>query len=170
MKQRVLRNTYRLLTSDFEGINGVKTGTTPRAGNCLIASATREGRQLVVVILHSNNRWNDATRLLEYGFNEVKPVVLVEKDEVLSTMPVLEGVENKITLVTAKKLEVYVPSVDMDKIERKIHLKPTPMAPVKQGTKLGQAIFTVKGKEIASVDLVANQNIERLPWYKSIFN
>lgn len=169
-KQRILHNTNRLLRSDFQGIDGVKTGTTPRAGNCLIASATREGRQLVAVILNSNNRWNDATRLLEYGFNEVKPVVLAEKDEVISELPVLEGVEKKVSLVAAEKVEAYIPVIDIEKVERKVNLNPSPTAPVAQGTKLGTATYVLRGREIASVDLVANQNIERLSWLNRIFD
>ncbi|MEW6065779.1 MAG: D-alanyl-D-alanine carboxypeptidase family protein [Bacillota bacterium] len=169
-KQRVLHNTNRLLRSDFEGIDGVKTGTTPRAGNCLIASATREGRQLVAVILHSNNRWNDATRLLEYGFNEIKPVVLTEKDEVITELPVLDGLDKKVSLVAAQRIEVYLPRIDVDKVERKATLNPTPTAPVKQGTKLGTATYFLNGKEIASVDLVANRNIERVSWFNRLFD
>lgn len=170
VRQRDLRNTNRLLHSDFAGINGVKTGTTPRAGNCLIASATREGRQLVVVILNSNNRWNDATRLLEWGFNEVKSVVLVEKDEIMGEIPVLEGVEQKVHLVSASKLECYIPIVNMEKVQHKIILSAAPTAPVSQGTKLGRVVYYLEGREIAAVDLVANQNIEPLAWYKRLFD
>ncbi|MEG6522387.1 D-alanyl-D-alanine carboxypeptidase family protein [Desulfotomaculum sp. 1211_IL3151] len=169
-KQRTLRSTNRLLHSDFEGIDGVKTGTTPRAGNCLIASATREGRQLVVVILNSNNRWNDATRLLEYGFNEVERRVLIEKDEVVSEIQVLEGVETRVALVTANRVEAYVASMDSDKIESRITRNPIPRAPIKQGDKLGKMVFVLNDKEIGTVDLIANQHIERLAWYKRIFD
>ncbi|WP_073235043.1 D-alanyl-D-alanine carboxypeptidase family protein [Desulforamulus putei] len=170
IKQRVLHNTNRLLSSDFEGIDGVKTGTTPRAGNCLIASATREGRQLVAVILHSSNRWSDATGLLEYGFTEVKPVVLAEKDEVISELPVTDGVDKKVTLIAAQKTEAYVPRTNVDKVERRVNLAPIPTAPVEQGSKLGTATYFLNGKEIASVDLVANRHIERVSWFKRLFD
>ena len=56
-------NTNKLLWS-FEGAEGIKTGTTGQAGNCLAAAASREDMQLIVVVLHSANRWKDATRLL----------------------------------------------------------------------------------------------------------
>jgi len=168
-RQRVIRNTNALLESNFEGINGVKTGTTPRAGNCLIASAARGGRQLVAVILNSDNRWNDATNLLEYGFREVTPVVVAEKDERMAELQVVEGIDKKVSLVAARKVEVSVLRKDIDKIEEKINLAPAPKAPVTQGMKLGYATFLLNGKEIASVDLIANKNIDRLPWYRRIF-
>ncbi|MCL6558998.1 MAG: D-alanyl-D-alanine carboxypeptidase, partial [Firmicutes bacterium] len=51
-EKRYLHNTNRLLWS-YDWINGVKTGTTNEAGCCLVASAAREGRQLISVVLHS---------------------------------------------------------------------------------------------------------------------
>lgn len=63
----LLRNTNQLLWS-YEGADGIKTGTTRQAGQCLVASATREGRQLVSVVLRSPNRWGDSARLLTFGF------------------------------------------------------------------------------------------------------
>ena len=169
VREKILHSTNRLLESDFEGINGVKTGTTPRAGNCLIASATREGRQLVAVILNSQNRWDDATGLLDYGFNDIKPVALVEKSEYVDKVPVEEGVEKEVRLVAANKVEVYLPPGELELVQKKIHKTVAPKAPITKGTKLGTVTYLLKDKEIASVDLVANQDIERLPWYRRIF-
>lgn len=60
-------NTNRLLTS-FAGANGVKTGYTDEAGECLVAAARRGGIQLIAVIYNSDFRWKEAAELLEYGF------------------------------------------------------------------------------------------------------
>ena len=64
---RVVRSHNRLLTA-FEGADGVKTGFTNEAGRCIVASAQREGRRLIVVLLNDPRRWEDAASLLEYGF------------------------------------------------------------------------------------------------------
>ncbi|MDO7786705.1 D-alanyl-D-alanine carboxypeptidase [Desulforamulus aquiferis] len=170
LKQRTIHSTNRLLRSDYQGINGVKTGTTPRAGNCLVASAAREGRQLAVVILNSNNRWNDATRLLDYGFKEVRPVVLAEKDELVTELEVREGLEKRVSLVALERLEVYVPRIEVEKIQRKVVLTPAPEAPVKRGDKLGKMKFYLDDKELGAVDLVANQDVDRLSWFKRLFD
>ncbi|MGE5590631.1 MAG: D-alanyl-D-alanine carboxypeptidase family protein [Bacillota bacterium] len=66
-RKRLLRNTNRLLWR-YAWADGVKTGTTPRAGRCLVASATRDGHRLIAVAFRSANRWQDAVRLLNYGF------------------------------------------------------------------------------------------------------
>ncbi|MCR4440915.1 MAG: D-alanyl-D-alanine carboxypeptidase family protein [Peptococcaceae bacterium] len=64
-----LKNTNRLLWS-YPYATGVKTGTTDKAGQCLVASASRMGREVIAVLLHSPSRFLEAQRLLEYGLNE----------------------------------------------------------------------------------------------------
>jgi serine-type D-Ala-D-Ala carboxypeptidase (penicillin-binding protein 5/6) len=58
-----------LLLGRYPGANGVKTGYTTKAGHCLVASATRNGRTLVAVVLHSRDMYSDAKRLLDVGFD-----------------------------------------------------------------------------------------------------
>ncbi|SFL70014.1 D-alanyl-D-alanine carboxypeptidase [Pelosinus propionicus DSM 13327] len=56
----------------YPGSNGVKTGFTREAGECLVAAAQRNGVQLITVVLHSENRWQDAIKLLDYGFKQIE--------------------------------------------------------------------------------------------------
>lgn len=63
--------TNHFLTSGYEGANGVKTGYTQAAGDCLVASATRDGHTLVLVLFDDDNRWTDAPRILDYGFRRL---------------------------------------------------------------------------------------------------
>jgi len=62
-----LRNRNQLLRS-YPGAVGVKTGFTPNAGGCLIALAEREGARVLVVLLHTRNRWHDAAVMLDRAF------------------------------------------------------------------------------------------------------
>lgn len=64
---RRLRNNNRLLW-DYKYATGVKTGYTSSAGSCLVASATKNGKTLIAVILRSAQRFTGAERLFEYGF------------------------------------------------------------------------------------------------------
>jgi len=69
-----LKNTNELLAPNtgYPGANGVKTGTTARAGDCLVFAATRNGRQLVGVVLDAPSdeaRFTDARILLDWGFS-----------------------------------------------------------------------------------------------------
>jgi D-alanyl-D-alanine carboxypeptidase (penicillin-binding protein 5/6) len=78
-----MKNTNKLLHS-FPGADGVKTGTTNAAGKCLVASATRDGRQLICVVLDAPDRYGDSQRLLEWGFNNTESVSLGKKDDVIA--------------------------------------------------------------------------------------
>jgi D-alanyl-D-alanine carboxypeptidase (penicillin-binding protein 5/6) len=62
-----INNNYLLRT--YRGATGVKTGYTHLSGPCLVASATRHGRSLIAVLLDDPNMYNDATRLLNFGFS-----------------------------------------------------------------------------------------------------
>ena len=62
----LLRNTNRLL-GRMPGVEGVKTGFTSKAGRCLIAKVSHEGKELLLVLLHASRRWNTATHLINYG-------------------------------------------------------------------------------------------------------
>lgn len=69
---RTYENTNKLLTDyDYEGCDGFKTGTIPEAGYCLSATAVRDGRRIIAVIMKSDNdvhRHTDAAAILDYGF------------------------------------------------------------------------------------------------------
>ena len=56
------------LLGSYRGANGVKTGWTTLAGQCLVASATRRGVRLIAVVLGSPDAGREARRLLDLGF------------------------------------------------------------------------------------------------------
>lgn len=64
-----IKNTNKLLWS-YEKATGIKTGTTKKAGQCLVASASNKDKEVIVVVLNSSDRFNDAKKLLQYGLEE----------------------------------------------------------------------------------------------------
>ena len=66
-----LYNTNQLLDM-MDDCDGIKTGTTRAAGQCLVASATRGKTSLIAVVMkvEDGKRWQEAKRLLEYGFEK----------------------------------------------------------------------------------------------------
>ncbi|HEX6349391.1 MAG TPA: D-alanyl-D-alanine carboxypeptidase family protein [Candidatus Dormibacteraeota bacterium] len=60
-------NLNKLLWT-YPGATGLKTGLTDDAGGCVVATATRNGRHLLAVVMHSDVFFTDAARLLDYGF------------------------------------------------------------------------------------------------------
>ena len=70
--QGAIKNSNKLLSS-YNGVIGVKTGNTREAGYCLVAAAQRGGQTYIAVVLKSQEKsvWQDATKLLDYGFKNV---------------------------------------------------------------------------------------------------
>lgn len=66
-----LRNTNRLL-GRIPGIEGIKTGFTSRAGRCLVAQASQNGKKVLLVLLHANRRWDTASALLRRGMETLQ--------------------------------------------------------------------------------------------------
>jgi D-alanyl-D-alanine carboxypeptidase len=64
---KIYMNKNELL-GRYRGAIGVKTGYTSKAGECLVAAATRGRRTLIAVLLHDRNRYSDAARLFDAGW------------------------------------------------------------------------------------------------------
>ena len=67
----------------YEYATGLKTGTTNKAGNCIIATATKDGKNLAVCLLgdtsaDGSSRWTEAKKLFEYGFTGFMSYTLSE--------------------------------------------------------------------------------------------
>ncbi|ADY56532.1 Serine-type D-Ala-D-Ala carboxypeptidase [Syntrophobotulus glycolicus DSM 8271] len=65
------KNTNKLLWS-YPFTSGVKTGTTNEAGKCLVASANKENRKLICVVLNAPDRYGDSQKLFNWGFGNTK--------------------------------------------------------------------------------------------------
>jgi D-alanyl-D-alanine carboxypeptidase (penicillin-binding protein 5/6) len=155
-----ITNTNRLLFS-YPEADGVKTGTTTAAGQCLIASATRDGWQLIAVVLASGSRWYDAQRLLEYGFSSFVRRQLAAKGSVIAPVTVTGGRSESVTAVAASDLTVTVRREHEGLIELSVDLPDSVSAPVRAGAKLGELVATIDGSEIGSVDLIAQATVRR---------
>jgi D-alanyl-D-alanine carboxypeptidase len=105
--KRRLRNYNKLLRT-FEGADGMKTGFVCASGFNLVASATREGRQLVAVVLGGrtgSQRNARAAKLLEHGFKRYTWRSLFGKniDKVTIQASLTEGAPNLRSTVCARK-------------------------------------------------------------------
>ena len=71
----VWRNTNQLLRT--EGYDGIKTGTTGAAGNCLVSTGERDGRRLIVVVLgatSTESRYTDTRNLFRWAWNDLAKI------------------------------------------------------------------------------------------------
>lgn len=105
---RTIRTTNRLLY-EFPGGDGIKTGTTQAAGRCLAASATRDGQQLIAVVLKSQHRWKDARDLLDWGFQRFETRAVFRPGQRIADVPVIGGVTPSVPLVATRGLWATLP-------------------------------------------------------------
>ena len=159
-KEKEVHNTNRLLrANEVEGIDGVKTGSTARAGNCLIASATRGDKRLIAVVLHAGNRYREAAKLLEYGFSEVRPVKILPAGEKIAEIKVKDGILATVPLIATEPVQVEIARDRQLNIKLNLSLNSNIVAPVREGQTLGHAVFTVDGYQLIKVPLVAAREV-----------
>ena len=154
-----LHNTNRLL-QHFEGADGVKTGTTTASGRSLVATATRNDHKLVSVVLHSDSRWDDAARLLDYGFERFILVYPYRRGDFVRTVRVRGGMASRATLVAGDDLAVVVP---MEYAER-IELSDLPQsidAPCATSKPACMLRASLDGREMASIPLYPGRAVPR---------
>ena len=159
-----LANTNKLVNS-YNGITGLKTGTTSAAGFCLSATATRDGMGLCAVVLGcetSEARFDAATSLLDYGFANYK-VISPEIDEAQITSVKVKGGIQKETVPVASGLQKILVDASNTDVQASYSIKTQVEAPVKKGDVLGSVTFASEdGNEIAKIDLVAQSDIGKI--------
>ncbi|MDR1701436.1 MAG: D-alanyl-D-alanine carboxypeptidase [Sporomusaceae bacterium] len=165
-EERRIYSENKIIQS-YPGGNGVKTGYTNAAGRCLVAGANRYNTQLIAVVLDSEDIWQEGSLLLDYGFNEAKLVTVIKRGDILKTVKIKNGSKKRVALIT--NLDVNVPLAKAEQIASfavRVEAPEELTAPVTAGTKVG-VVKIMQGKaEIAAVDLVVAETIER----KSVFN
>lgn len=168
-KTRQVRNTNRLLWS-FAGADGVKTGTTNRAGYCLVASATRDGRRFIAVVLNSPDRWGEAARLLEYGFNNFSLRLLAKADTPVAKVAVRQGYPAQVALYPRRDLMVVLPKGKEGEGQCRVHLDPAALLlPIKAGATVGRLSFYFQGQEVDWVELYPRERIVRDYWWRRLW-
>jgi D-alanyl-D-alanine carboxypeptidase (penicillin-binding protein 5/6) len=160
-KVRQIRNTNRLLWS-FAGADGIKTGTTNEAGYCLVASATREGRRFIAVVLHSPDRWGDCARMLEYGFSCFSLKRLARAGKPCIKVNVPNGTPSKLSLYPRRDLMVVMRKGEEGKYQRFMETDVAALTPpIRPGTVVGRIGYAYEGRQIEGVDLITKRFIKR---------
>lgn len=161
---RDLYNENKLLWQ-YDGANGVKTGYTDAAGRCLVSGASRNGIQVVAVVLDSDRMWDDSIKLLDLAFGQLKPVRLLNKGDIMKTVRVEDSKTEYIRLVSTADVNVAVSDDDKDQYTTVVVAPNKVEAPVTAGKKLGVVKTFYKNQEIGSVDLVAADSAERKSFF-----
>ncbi|WP_211230013.1 D-alanyl-D-alanine carboxypeptidase family protein [Desulfovirgula thermocuniculi] len=160
-----LHNTNRLLWS-YPGADGVKTGTTGEAGQCLVASASCGGRRLISVVLHSEDRYGDTVALLNYGFGAFKEDTVVEAGQVCGQAEVSFGVAPRVSLVSARTLKAVLPARGGAGAEKRVFSPGGLVAPVPPKMPAGHLEVWVGGQPVARALLLTASQVKKKPFYR----
>lgn len=162
-----LANTNKLIRY-YSGANGLKTGSTSKAKNCISATAKRDGMQLCAVVLGSDSsklRFNAASTLLNYGFNSFS-VSGRTKGEKLGEVRVTKGEANKVFAVLKDDCMAVVKKSEANGIKKEINLYESVSAPVKKGDKLGEMIIENPDGTKIKTDIVAKNDVGKIGFGK----
>lgn len=158
-----LNNTNKLVNT-YDGITGLKTGTTSNAGFCLCATATRDGMSLVSVVLGaetSQERFDLASQLLDFGFNNYKLCPIEIDSSKITEVKVKNGRLKKTVPVSANYESILV-TKDCENFEYEYNIKNSVSAPVRKGDPLGEIVVMSANSQVASVELVASEDIKKV--------
>jgi len=161
-----LSNTNKLVRF-YEGTTGLKTGYTSGAGHCLSASAMRDGVEYVAVVLrcaNSNERFQSAKQLLDYGFANY---TLAEPDlkTVIPEVPVVLGTAETIVPVPADAAPLLIEKSMKNAITTRVEVAEQVKAPVEAGQRLGTMTMQANGEPLAAIPLVAPEAVARKVWW-----
>lgn len=170
----------------YEGLDGLKTGHTSRAGSCFTGTAERNGMRLISVVMGTEAtktmkaeevRFVETRKVLDYGFNNfetklvVAPKTTVEETE---SVTVKKAKNVDVPVVTDQGVSFVVPKgADMSSLQARVALNEETalVAPLKQGTEVGTVTYSYKAPGSdepveKTVKLITAQDAEKANWFK----
>ena len=166
-----LNSTNKLL-KQYQWATGLKTGSTSKAKFCLSATATKDGIDLIAVVMGAPDykaRFKDAQTLLSYGFN-VSDLYLDENTDPLEALRVEGGVEDTVPIRYQSEFRYLdTEGNSLAGVEKSIELPENAVAPVVKGTEAGRAVYLLNGAEIGSVPILYESNVAKAVYRDYLF-
>lgn len=156
-KCRLLKNKNKLL-KNFDGADGVKTGYTKKAGKCFVGSATRNGMQVVCVVLNSKTMFDECEKYLNKAFNEFKIVKLFEKGELQNVKLPIKKKQN-FPIMLKNDINFTLNGEELQKIYARVVIHDDLKAPISDCDPIGE-IEIFKEKDLIFSDKIYTINID----------
>ncbi len=158
-----LVNTNKLVRF-YEGTTGLKTGTTSSAGYCLSATAERNGLELVAVVMAgdtSQERFNCAKKLLDYGFSNYEYAIIKPELDVTHTN-IMNGIQKELKITTSDNFGSLLKKGESSAVTQQINFNKNITAPIKKDDVVGTIDFFSDGQQIGQVDIIADETINKM--------
>jgi D-alanyl-D-alanine carboxypeptidase (penicillin-binding protein 5/6) len=183
------------LTYGYQGMDGLKTGTTDFAGYCFTGTASRDGKRFITVVQNAKDgsgqsgykaRFDETRKMMDYAFSNYTKEQIVPKHYQVKgqkTISVIKGKEDQVKIYTKSAINMvilngekknYQPVLVLDK--KKVNKSGELTAPIKKGEKVGYltlkpkngekvSFLTEEGQKKVQVDVVAAQDVEKANWF-----
>ena len=176
-EKRYFRNTNRFLWSTskiiynneyipikYEVVDGIKTGYTGEAGNCLVSSGKKNDIRVISVVFKASGYdvYRDSRLLLDYGFDNFEKKTLIKKDTVLGSQPINYSSQGSLEYGTKEDFVVPYLKSSLPVYNTKIMLNDLKL-PISKGDIVGKLVIS-NDKSTNELTLFALNNVE------SIFN
>lgn len=178
------------LVFEYEGVDGLKTGTTNFAGHCFTGTAERNGTRLIAVVMKAVDasgqgsykaRFDATAKLFDYGFGQFSKQEIIPADYTFKkqeTVKVTKGKEDEVAIAVKEPISFMVKSSEKDLYKPKLVLEKESLeADVKKDTVVGKVVIErtegtdygfIDGKEFSS-DVVTTEAVERASGFSLFF-
>jgi len=156
----------------YPGADGIKTGYTREAGQCLVASATRDGWRLIAVVLKSNNNAADAGALMDYGFSNFERKLLARRGCAVAQAGIRGGKQKTVGAAPATDVYAVVPKTWQGKTKTETEIEKV-SAPMASGRRVGEMSAILDGQVVQRTPLVATEYVGKSliamvwPWLRN---
>ncbi|MGL4406972.1 D-alanyl-D-alanine carboxypeptidase family protein [Zoogloea sp.] len=165
-------NRNRLLFSD-PTVDGVKTGHTDSAGYCLIASAKRNDRRLISVVVGTTSdsvRAAESQKLLNWGYLAFDSVKVYSANQAVSDFRVWKGAENNVKVGFLNDFVLSLPKGDAQKLKANVVSQQPVFAPLTKGQPVGTLQLSINDKPVGEYPLVALEEVPSAGWFGRLWD
>lgn len=162
-----LTNTNKLI-KQYPGANGIKTGFTQEAGFCLSASATKEDTTLIAVVLGAETskiRFEEVSKLLNYGFAGYSSVNLADKGQRMKKVLLDKGEPYALQALTTQKITAFVKKGQEKQAACRVKIDDNLKLPLKKGDKVGSVTVYIGKEKAETYDLVSDRDVKKASFF-----
>lgn len=167
-----LVNTNKLVRF-YSGADGLKTGFTDSAGYTMAVTAERDNMRLIAIVLGESSgkaRNQDATDLLDYGFNTYKVDLLNKKNEVVKELEIEKGNKSRVNAILKHDVSILRKKSDAGiNYDTSVKINDIKL-PLKKGDVVGKLEVLDNGNVIKSEDLIIDEDVSKINYFKHLYN
>lgn len=158
--KHAIKNKNKILHT-FDGGDGIKTGFTKKAGRCLVSSATRDGMQVVCVVLNCGPMFEECAALMQKAFKTYKLVEILPSYTHAGLAHVTNGRSEEVGAYSIKSVSYPLRNEELSEINKTAEFD-TIKAPVEKDQKIGKIIIKLHDRIISEQELYSIEGVQSI--------